>query len=867
MQLSNIKLYRRILILILLSCTSQVFAQFAAEKSAFKLLGKHKWEQSRRKLTKIQRKDSTRAAVYYILSCYFFSPDNPSYHLDTAYRYAVKAQQLYDSAAERDREKWKRLPLDSMVLAALQARLDSAGFTRACAADTEQAYQYFLQYFPGAAQHTQAQALRDAAAFRAARANDTYDAYKHFLDNYPQAEQVPEAKKRYERLLFLEKTQDKRIKSYEAFLRQYPQSPHRHQAEEELFEIITAGGTAQQFITFLKRYPNGGGSRKARNILYYLLRNDQGVLPLISIPAMNDSLRDMIQRNAGYLVPFYEDGKYGFMDHAGKEVMPPSATRLPADYLCGNIGDDMLIFPEEIRARNGAIIYTGVIDQVEEMGMGFIQITAGHCLHVLHKSGFTMDDRCVEESRLLLDRFVATRVHDQWTIYTLAGRVLIDSIEAVEELNDVLAIQQQHTWSLVLPDQLARVANQETLQTLSGFDQVKAWPDEQIWVAREDTEGVLASDLSLRVPMAHHKLEPAYHGVRAVTQEGVRFYSPGSGMSASFQQVLTSRPWVGVKTTDGWRLFAPDTQTFLSEPMDSLCFQGLFAVLYRQDSMRVFLSHEKWLDFPRGEVAFISAKDSTAFLRVDRDDHKAIYSLRGEKLFSLVCDQITYVQEGIFIFSRNDKKGLISQDGKILLPVDYQAIGEVEGRWMPLLKKTKFGFFCLDDYKTISPAYDKNLKYYHGTWFIAFKDGKYGVIDDQRKQVLPFVYDDIRYWNDSIALVKKDAGWHLLDIASAEVRLDQIRDVTMVKDTKEESVAIVRSDSGYGVLSSICGIVIPLSFTDIVNVGSATVPLYFTEKYVKEADIFVVIYYDAQGELLRRQAIDTNEYDRIYCPD
>ena len=41
--------------------------------------------------------------------------------------------------------------------------------------------------------------------------------------------------------------------------------------------------------------------------------------------------------------------------------------------------------------------------------------------------------------------------------------------------------------------------------------------------------------------------------------------------------------------------------------------------------------------------------------------------------------------------------------------------------------------------------------------------------------------------------------------------------------------------------------------------------LYLTEKYVPEADLYILIYLDAAGKLIRRQALTADQYDRLYC--
>ena len=92
-------------------------------------------------------------------------------------------------------------------------------------------------------------------------------------------------------------------------------------------------------------------------------------------------------------------------------------------------------------------------------------------------------------------------------------------------------------------------------------------------------------------------------------------------------------------------------------------------------------------------------------------------------------------------------------------------------------------------------------------------------------------------------------------------------DYSFVSDTPAEKVAIVHQDLHYGVISNRRGEIIPPNFSDIINVGSDEEPLYFAEKNVEEAGIYVVIYYDKNGKFLRKQVYEESEYERIYCND
>jgi hypothetical protein len=180
----------------------------------------------------------------------------------------------------------------------------------------------------------------------------------------------------------------------------------------------------------------------------------------------------------------------------------------------------------------------------------------------------------------------------------------------------------------------------------------------------------------------------------------------------------------------------------------------------------------------------------------------------------------------------------------------------------------KFGLYNIALQKLIKPQYDKNLIPYAEDFIAAYESGHYGFIDWEGESATAFEFEEIRYWNDTTALVKKDQRWMLFAMKTWKSIEGDIRDVKMISDTPDEKLAIVKQGEAYGVLSNRKGVVIPLTFTDLVNIGSSEEPLYFTEKHVSEASIFVVIYYDRNGRLLRREIYEeADDYEKIYCPN
>src|SRR5688572_12008603 len=92
------------------------FAQLGGspEKSAIRNIEKHRWQKAEIKLRKTLDKDSLNPSIRYILSVFYFDADNPAFDLDSAYRYAVTALQDYAQAPSRQRDRLRRMSVDSI---------------------------------------------------------------------------------------------------------------------------------------------------------------------------------------------------------------------------------------------------------------------------------------------------------------------------------------------------------------------------------------------------------------------------------------------------------------------------------------------------------------------------------------------------------------------------------------------------------------------------------------------------------------------------------------------------------------------------------------------------------------------------------
>lgn len=855
--------YRFVIGFIVLFGWHATLAQMVTERQAYSNLQKGKWDKAWTQITKIIRKDSTNVTAWYVCAAYFFDPANPGYHIDSAYTYIMTALDRLPDASPKHRDRMRRFPLDSADLLSTREAIDSAAFERAKTINTEQAYLYFIKQFPFAKQLDRARELRDEVAYIDALKENTYTSFLKYLERYPNASRASEARERYEKLLFEAKTKDRKLASFRTFIKDYPQSPYRHEAELQVFEISTASGDADAFLAFMTDYPTSKLYNKARNIFYHIAQENN-----LSIPSnvLTDSLRTLIRLEQEYLVPVYREGKFGFMDARGNEIIKPRAAEIGREYRCGNILEELLVLDQSVVARNGAEVFRGEVEELDDLGYGFLFIYGNDCGAVVHKSGFVIES-CADDARVLSGAYLAIQKNKKWNLKTFTGRELaVGSFDDADAIDDVLVLKQAGKVTLLRKERLAPAADQLPVSFGNKYDEAKRWGTGMIWVRVGNKQGLLDMNLKEQISLAARDIQPEFFGAVSKTTDGYKLWTKSGGESALFNQVKVQKPWVAVKQDKHWRIANQYVNTFSKSTFDSIYFIGPFCMAVRGDTTHAYITDVHSVALTGNvRVQFLPGKDSVYFMLLEEGDKKQLFSSAGERLFMVQYDRIDFAGENFFAVIRKDKRGLINLQGRQVVPTEYDALGKIDRGTVPVLKDRKFGILDVVNRKEIKPQYEKNIVRYNDQYLIAFKGGYAGLIDWNNKSITPFEYEEILYWNDSCALVRKDYQWMVYNFIEKKTVADQIRKFTWLRETPGDKLAIVQQEHSYGVLSSRKGFVLQPTFSDIINLGSPSKPLYFTEKHVEEASIYVVIYYDENGQLLRRQVFENDDYERIYC--
>ena len=872
-----------ILRFVLLSfCLTAVFPLKADRvKRGLKALEKEKYEKAGGLFHKALEKDSINAGAHYGLSLLHVTEGYEAYNIDTAYVHILWSIDHYESLDSLGKaiKKLKKRGIVDTVLHNQKQVVEALAFEHVSSTHTIEAYNYFIQYYATAMHVEEAVSIRNELAFEKARRINTYDAYKDFLDTYPDAAQIEEASELYEFLLYEKKTKSRKLERYVDFLKEYPNTNYTLDALENIFELYTIDNQRESYLRFIEAYPNNPYAKKAVNYLYHLTKHREGITffeqqydKLIS-----DSLRTIIDIDKGPLFPLYQQGLYGFANLSGKLVIPPTYTAINEDYLCGEIPDDYLLVTNQARREivnhRGDLIFEYDNELIAPLGDGLLLSGKMGKYGALHVAGYVVADVVYDTLEVLDRQYIKYTDKGKSGLLSYTGRLITGAVYDDIFMADNFVIFERHGKLGIANDQqLFQLANQEIAQIATPYDDYYLLGNNMILAIAGKEQVVLNHQLGIVVPKLEWEIYQLQEGWLMKQEGSYRFFShdlvPFS--QATFEGALYRGSWLALSQEGKWALLDQRENTFPEFVYDSVnLVANTFAIGRREDAAYLISQNMESVKLAQAATVQIlrtgMRTDSVVEYAVVRNpgNFKMLYDSYGKQLVSGQYNDISMIGP-YFVLDRDGKKGLADSTGKTLLQISYDGIGNYDNGFLATLRNKKFGLFNSVKGIDIKPQYDIGLRSYNDSLFIASKNGRLGVIDKNDTEILPFKYSEVTLWNDSLALVKVDSQWAVYNILAKEAVLEGISSLKYVSDDTNKQ-AIISKDAQYGVISNRNLELLPPTYDDILNLGKSEQPIYFAEKRVKEADLFVVIYYNGDGEVIHKQTFSEEDYDHIYC--
>lgn len=857
----------------------------AESKRAFKLLEKGDYIKLVELLQKSMEKDSTNAGANYVYSLLFLTPKYPDYDIDSSYYFINQAIEDLEIHDEKSIENLIKIGINDSTLHLQKLKVESHAYRRAKAKHTIDDYNYFMNHFAEAVQSDSTIAFRNEIAYQDAVRENTYEAFQYFMHTYPAAVQIEDAKVKYEELLYFTKTQDKKLESYVRFLKNNVHTPFRDDAEKHIFEISTADNDPDSYMTFTEQYQNSKMKQRALNLLYHCYKahsSAKGFSNRFSILNEHDSLLEIVEAEIGRLIPIFEMDKYGFSKLNGEKLIDFSYTKIKEEYYCGNIGNDFLEVELDgeklIVSRLGDKIFAGDFDSVEDLGCGALKIEKDGYFGVIHKSGFLIVDFKYEDVGLVSNAFIKYKFNGKWGLKSFSKRdILLPEYDDINSEGRFVLIEENGLYAVQNVENLSRAANLEKPRVDFKYDDYELIYASQLLLFRDDMETVIDLDLKEKIKLDRQSFYELYEGWMVKKDNTFRIYDqifyPLSDLK--FEKVDFNKSRAALKYQNSWGIynsdsdfpttFTYDSVRFLSEQIGIIIKGDTTLAIFDNDSM-IDISYSKETKLLRPSALKGDDKYSQYLLTKTAKGVYKVFNIHGHKIIDGKYSSIDALGREYLLVEKSGKKGLYHHSGKLALKTRYSAIGNYENGYVSTLINGKFGIFNFNKSVFLSAKYKKALKPFGNHYFIGTKGSSFGLVDLENLDVTGYKFDKILDWNDSVALVHEEDEWKLYDIKNDNYVFEGISEYKILRDDEEEKILLITKNSKSGILSNIHGEVVGATFNDIINIGSIENPVYFAEKYILEADFYVVIYYDSKGKILRKQIFtEAKEYEKIYC--
>lgn len=155
--------------------------------------------------------------------------------------------------------------------------------------------------------------------------------------------------------------------------------------------------------------------------------------------------------------------------------------------------------------------------------------------------------------------------------------------------------------------------------------------------------------------------------------------------------------------------------------------------------------------------------------RVYRSEHVGIINKYGKEILPCKYDNIDNIWgDGYTMICLNGKWGYVDENGKVEIPCQYDRVDSFCAGYAPVCKNGKWGLIDKIGREIINCIYDEASIFVDGLARVAHND-KYGFVDKLGKIVIPFIYDYCTYFEDGFARVLKNDKWGLIDRTGAEI--------------------------------------------------------------------------------------------------
>lgn len=825
---------------------------------------KKEYEKAYELILKGYEKEPDNPGVSYYHALLFFDSDFNQHNLDTARLAIERSLTAYENASADLQEKLLDDGVTHEKIAILKEKIRDRAFQNTLEDLTLERIQKYQQSFPESVYDDILTYKKDSIEYDRARNQQSQTALINFIAEHPTSVFKPKADSLLDdmRWQVLENTGS--LNDFYTFLNRYPYTRHRRKVEAYILKVSTASHSAEKYESFISLSSVPFLKKRAGDVLFYL---DQKASE--NLHPLKDSLRLASRLNNTQLFPVVIKNQIGFYDQLGSLKIDANYDDIPPDNKCTLTSDSWVSVYDNnvgrIITKNGESILFGIEDyQSLSEDVGLVKKSGGW--YLFHKSGFEILESPVEKAEILENKWIKVLQNDKWGLFSYLGLSIAESVYDdifkegnfwVFEKDGLFAV---YTESLILDE-----IEQRGLSLEFKFDDIELVNSNALIGFRGERECLLDSTLKFLIPWGEHEIFPETSGWYLRSEQGYRIYNQSEDnlMDKYYSYLESNDGWLAIKTEIDWMLLPRKGTLQPSREYDSIKLLNNHAAIVMSGDTRTLLFNSG------NQVAIADEKVSilpnqTQFVNVFSRSSSTIYNEKGEVAISGNFERTNFLNDTLVRVQIRGKQGLIHTKGDWILNPVFDSIDEKDGLVLTLING-KIG--CYDPLinELIETGYQARLERF-GNHYLAKKDGKFGIIDFASQEVLPFVYDEIKPWNDTTYLVKEDQQYWIID-KDQEPVYEPFESMRKIVDNELQSIYRFIKNGRYGLISNRFGELLKPEFTDVFNIGTEQSPLFFSDQHLDKAGFHVVSYVNQEGKLILSKAYTREEFDLILCDD
>lgn len=652
------------------------FASAGKVEKGFENLKIYNYFAAKAQFEKAQKKHVSAAS--FGLATIYARTDNPFHNLDSAFVLILRSEKTFHLQSEKVQLKYKKYNFDYEQILLLRQKISTEFYKRTLQKPSELSFQHFLDQHPWAIEFPKATFQRDSVAFSQAELVNSSEAYLLFLQKYPKSSFFFNAEHAYFLKVYQEQTAEGTVSSLDRFLTNFPTNPYKGDAEDRIYELMTAKNTLANLESFLRTYPKNRNVDRAWRRLYQLFmydysdqRIDQFIDEYPDYPFKSELDQDRALASQ-HLLPFKQNGLFGWMNYKGEVVYPSTYESL------GFFKEGLAI-----AAQNGQF---GYVDKANKVVIPF-----------QFDSGFDF-----EEGRAIVEK------NNKFGIIDRAGKVLFEiRFEDIGQFSEGLIYGKK--------DSLYAYYDKYGMQRIpEQFDDAFSFVNGIALVEKGNRKGYVQ-------PYGEYLIQPVFEELSVFNDSlfifksgdyyGIMHRNGKTVLTPTWDQIgaLKSGKAIVVKGNkhgyidDSARIVLNPTYDLFPNFMENAQFEGNYAKVKFKDKFGVIDAKGKWI-IP---ATYSGLGNVSTLMAFQKGAKWGYIDLTNKVVIKPIYEFAASFEKGVAYVENKTLLGVINPKGEWLLPTEYEQITRLENNYYLVAKEGNLSLFSPKFEKITTNAYEQ----------------------------------------------------------------------------------------------------------------------------------------------------------------